>query len=607
MKAMNGIQNSTLAREVVRSLQAMMTAVETGVLDTYPALLVAANMAFQDYIDEEKEQDDLLLEYTRQILGDAHAAWAIIQNIPQTGTRFMGGGFGLGGILLGSAISSGLNVLMDSADTKAAEREIAKARALWERATQALDKLKRYVLNEGTAPPPTLLGKPLTIKKTSIRRKRTSPPPTLLVDPLPKPRSRLAKYGLFFFWVIVGFSLIAALSELKKDNLQPLPPVQPQSNESATGAIHPQSGNVHVKPKPSQVPDLVRLDWDELRVSLHADYDRLRATTPDRSKEVIVKLQSGSMYKGYITALDDNSVSIEVSGQDRSMTIARQMCDIKTQDTLWSLPHRDIYVRQKLEAEFGKIKRNISLYFDSQIRQIATQNENDIKDIDSAQHTIAGDVMQVLNAGSVLLQQRRERQTVRIDGVKSGLVDGDWVNVQAYYVGTFDYINTLGAQSTVRRYSTVEPPWVLAKQTELIQLERRLNQVKQDKDAAVRLCQEKERQVLGSSQSSEFKVVDTVGVGFEDSPRRYDALYSFCATKFRAPIGRTITIQLKVGKLLKGEIARVDEENVSLKIGGATLAFPKEDLSETSRIACFKHDYAHFWATKKLAEERARQ
>lgn len=579
--------NRSSALELIDAIQPLITAADTGILDTYPALLVSANVNYAAYLDTVEGQDPHVIQIARQILDDARTGWSLIESIPHSGSRFIGGGFGLDGFLVGAAVSSGLNALLDGQERSSAKREIAKAKLLWERASHAFQMLKRHVSGGETPQIPLLPA--------------ASPPR----KPLKRMAGCATKLLLAFLFLVVALAVIGIIKENRD-----LPSRQPRR----PSAPAPKTARASPRPqKPSQPRDLLLRDWDALRSSLNAEYDSFYAAPPPA--EVEISLLSGAKYKGHVTVRDDSSITITLSNRPDSLKIPRLSCDSATRQKLWPLPARDVFVRQKIDSEFAAIRFTIEQQYNPKIDKIAFEIAARNKELANASpRRLVGRVLQVVDSSSLLLidDDYHTFHIVNVDTSRSA--DGDRVSVNGYYVGMFSYVTAMGSQATVRSYSTRQPQHLSSIASEIADLKRQIEKLAQEKGTALGLYAEKQKSVLAAPVSYNpqmpFPAFDSIGQsgnGAADVSDDYDSLYRFCSSKFKNPVGKELNLQLAVGRLVKGTVVAVDNHNVTMRLSsGALVDLSRDVLSSPSRLVCFRHDYAHHWATERLAGGKVR-
>ena len=84
---------------------------------------------------------------------------------------------------------------------------------------------------------------------------------------------------------------------------------------------------------------------------------------------------------------------------------------------------------------------------------------------------------------------------------------------------------------------------------------------------------------------------------------RYEDLYRYGENSYRNPVGTKQSIELKNGITYTGVILRLDTNSVTIQYGHGTKAFDKHDLTESTRILCFRHEHAHSWAINVMRED----
>lgn len=234
--------------------------------------------------------------------------------------------------------------------------------------------------------------------------------------------------------------------------------------------------------------------------SVNAEYDSFYADISAAEMEIV--LLSGSKYKGHVTARDDSSIIITSTNRPHGIKIQRQSCDSATRQALWPLPPREVFERQKLESKFAAIKNKIEQHYALQIKEITakiTEQKKMIGEVEAI--TISGQVMQVVERGSVLLINESGNTLYIVDLNTAGLVDGDRISVVAHYKGIFRYINAMGSESTVRKYSAQPPARVLSPHKNISALEHKFKNIEQERNDALRLFEEKWKSVLAAPVS----------------------------------------------------------------------------------------------------------
>jgi hypothetical protein len=142
------IRSDSSAENTILAIRKLALTIEAGALDSYPSLLVDAMAEFHQFSIASGSRYPIFSNAIDSILNDYRSAWDIVQATPQSGSRMFGGGFGLGGFLIGAAVSAGVNAILDASDKTKMDKHMEEACQLWHRALLYLTAVERIFSEE---------------------------------------------------------------------------------------------------------------------------------------------------------------------------------------------------------------------------------------------------------------------------------------------------------------------------------------------------------------------------------------------------------------------------------------------------------------------------
>ena len=117
MSQESGIAHDPLAGRALDALRQLQAGVEVGLTcESYATLIAQASPPINDFVSMRANVYPVFAERLRDGLAGHRDALAVWRSARTTTPRFWGGGFGVAGFLLGAAISTGLNSVMDASD-----------------------------------------------------------------------------------------------------------------------------------------------------------------------------------------------------------------------------------------------------------------------------------------------------------------------------------------------------------------------------------------------------------------------------------------------------------------------------------------------------------
>jgi hypothetical protein len=480
MQTRSNIQSSALAQQTMLSLHKLAATIETGFLDPYPMLLVEATANLNRFAANNSYDDSEFIALAESILHDYHTGLDILRNTPQSGSRFCGGGFGLEGFIVGAAISTGLNALLESSDDKKANASIAAASQYWQHAASLLEILE-YLMQNGVLPPRHTL----QIRRNN-RTRNTSNTENILVSNIKQAVESPQKskwgciVGLFFFVLLVLAIFFLVLKNSKSSATQSeTTPKQDAPTASQQQKISPESQQQaelptskqqtqlsDAPPTPNELPSFtppIEPDWDSRRLSLALEYER-KVPKPYLSKEIVVCLKNGSSYEGMVIERQEYSIVLKTA--NLKMTLEKKMLDDKTQQLLWPSLDKTKYVNERIslerEAYLKMLKQakneardKLKEFYDEKLAQLKNELASCQVDIAGATRIVSGHIIQVVGllGQDVLFDAKEYTEPIYIEGLGENHADGDRWNGNIYYTGATSYATVLGASKNVRRYS----------------------------------------------------------------------------------------------------------------------------------------------------------
>ena len=132
MSQESGIAHDPLAERALDAVKQLQAGIEVGLTcESYAALIAQASPPINDFVRMRAPVYPLFAGRLRDGLAGHYDALTVWRSAPRTGTRFWGGGFGVAGFLVGAAISTGLNAVMDSHDAKLGGKLETFLQMLW--------------------------------------------------------------------------------------------------------------------------------------------------------------------------------------------------------------------------------------------------------------------------------------------------------------------------------------------------------------------------------------------------------------------------------------------------------------------------------------------
>jgi len=306
-----------------------------------------------------------------------------------------------------------------------------------------------------------------------------------------RPKSKCGSVSFTTVWWI-GFLLIAALFAFFLFGGGIAPPQSedkgtPNRDESRThnsqrGAALPPQPTIpviHSRPekKPIQKPSNTRderINWDIRQSAWEQEYAR-QFKNPRIGATYNLEMLKGHTVKGGLVSVNESAVVLQ-RGKAQA-TIYREDLAPSARVQLYQRDYATHHARNRLQQE----KESLA-------------NENEKAQLQSMQ-TLAGEYASVKGS----LEALRANTTIRVQqvigqnalcyegdssnpifvyGIGGGLADGDSWRGTLYGVGFYTYLNTRGAPSKVRAYTTIPPARVAALTKKLVEIERKMNDLR---------------------------------------------------------------------------------------------------------------------------------
>jgi DNA-directed RNA polymerase subunit RPC12/RpoP len=129
-----GVERDPLMLQALTALRQIQANVDVGVgCESYALLIAQASLPVNDFVRRNGSRFPISAGCLQAALSLHQQAVSTWRSVPTGGTRFWGGGFGVGGFLLGAAISTGLNAMMESGEAKESQRFNSWLRSIWVR------------------------------------------------------------------------------------------------------------------------------------------------------------------------------------------------------------------------------------------------------------------------------------------------------------------------------------------------------------------------------------------------------------------------------------------------------------------------------------------
>jgi predicted Zn finger-like uncharacterized protein len=136
-------RNDPLVRQSLAALRLVQANAAVGVsLDRYSASIADAWLAIDDLVARDS-QYPVCIAWLVSAFGNYRNALNLWGQATRNTTQFMGGGFGVSGFLIGAAISTGLNAMMDVADGERASSVAASIHEDWSFAAAKIEMLRQ--------------------------------------------------------------------------------------------------------------------------------------------------------------------------------------------------------------------------------------------------------------------------------------------------------------------------------------------------------------------------------------------------------------------------------------------------------------------------------
>lgn len=146
-------RNDPLVGRALAALRLVQANAAVGVsLDRYSASVADAWLAIDDLVSARDTQYPVCIAWLVSAFGNYRNALNLWGQTTRSTTQFMGGGFGVEGFLIGAAISTGLNAMIDATDGKRASSVAASIHEDWSFAAGKIEMLRQALAQVAGAP-----------------------------------------------------------------------------------------------------------------------------------------------------------------------------------------------------------------------------------------------------------------------------------------------------------------------------------------------------------------------------------------------------------------------------------------------------------------------
>jgi hypothetical protein len=138
------VRQDPMARRALDALRQLQASVEVGLqLETYAGLVAQATLPVNDFVRLRGDAYPVFGGRLQDTL-ESHRQLLFLWRSTPTGAGggFLGGGFGIAGFLIGAAIATGLNAMVDSAERKQADKLAGELRAGWSKTSAVVNMLE---------------------------------------------------------------------------------------------------------------------------------------------------------------------------------------------------------------------------------------------------------------------------------------------------------------------------------------------------------------------------------------------------------------------------------------------------------------------------------
>lgn len=454
------VRADSSAQSTILAIRKLALTIDTGGLDFYQSLLLDAIAEFHQFSMTHGSRYPIFSNAVGAILNDYRSAWDIVQSTPQSGSRMFGGGFGLGGFLIGAAVSAGVNSLLDASDKTKMDKHMEAACQLWRRAVLYLTAVERIFSEEScyevdhnetsASVPNTAFGRYDHAKAQAKAGKKTI----------------LGVAACLILVIIVSNWSTLTSRQSHDSNTRPIAsPAEPETRQVEAQSKIASVARAVETPAPKHKDTITfqhspEPNWTEREAALRQEYERT-LKKPDLSKEVVLTYRTGKAFRGVVSELLDDAVILKT--QNMSITLQRNLLNEQTQAHLWPPSREGQFVYATLEAEKKMYReqeaKRVTAHYDALIAPIKKTLFRLDDQIRQVETSVAGRIIQVVGEQEegVLFDANGFSEIIYIAGLGRNHVDGDRWSGQVYHIGAQSYTTVLGASKKVHKYST-QPP-----------------------------------------------------------------------------------------------------------------------------------------------------